>query len=175
MSSCKIDFFLSEYTQQTQSTIFWLSDKEPLPAYIHQPNDDEAAKVILVKNEDQKTINFHPIDRCVKIPKNAKRCDCMLEYNRTIHFIELKNRKDVFPGQEEWVSDGLSQIVSTISVFSNQVHSPPYKISTCYLANRQLVHQLYTNQILDAGAELGQILNHMPIIEIVSDQEAINV
>ena len=70
-----------------------------------------ATWVATVKNDNNETLVFTAIDKCViqdHEEVDRGRCDCMLTTNRHLYLIELK---DVLP---PWQSGAIEQLASTI-------------------------------------------------------------
>lgn len=154
-----IHFFESSGATLTDAEQFLLCDAEGACSYIHREGDDEQWVVIDVLNPARRSISFHPIDRFLPWPKKEKRCDCMLAHDGQIHFVELKNRKDsAYSHQQQWVSHGFSQILSTMKVFLEQAESAQYSISTSYLANRQRFQRAYFDELLDFKIQSSDLL-----------------
>lgn len=73
---------------------------------------DEGSWNATVLNNNSKNIIVTAIDNCIDVLRpNGEmddRCDCMLTYNSTIIFVELKNKRGT------WQSEGLAQIENVV-------------------------------------------------------------
>lgn len=84
-----INFFEPECATTTSEKVFGICDKPPATLEFNKP-DSWIAEVV---NEDQKEITFTAIDVCLDIPpEEGGRCDAMIRYEKTVIFIELKDR-----------------------------------------------------------------------------------
>lgn len=111
----QVTFFDIIHAQTTNATNFGLCDDQNLtPAYIDETNTNKW--VADVRNANNKTATFYPIDNCVETlrPDNTmdNRCDGMMKYDNKLIFVELKDRDS-----QGWVSDGLVQLKSSIRHF----------------------------------------------------------
>lgn len=134
----KIDFFAVACQQTTQATRFGLcddNDKPMEPAYVD--TDDDTKWVAIVENGNADEVTFTAIDNCVEIKRtdgfNESRCDGMLMSEKTIIFVELKQRK----GQNrEWIAEGVAQLKNTITIFKAHHDITEYDVAKAYIANR---------------------------------------
>lgn len=118
----EINFFKTNCKFETTKVAeFGIHDElhNDIPAYL--VFDAEKSSMLRVLNSTEKSINFYPIDNCVKIYKKNSRdkestCDGMLIYDNNITFVELAE------SHHKSVEDCIGQIKSTISLF--QKHHP---------------------------------------------------
>ncbi len=106
-----VDFSKAACQSKTKEKKFGLFDAEDkTPAIIKV--DDEASWNATVVNNEAKEVHFTAIDNCIDIFREngemENRCDCMLRYDTTLLFVELKNKRD------SWQAEGLGQIEATI-------------------------------------------------------------
>lgn len=131
----QVDFFKRRCRESTDKKRFGLCDDEDLnaktPAYLDFTAEDKWIATVL--NNDVKEITFTAIDHCVFVNSNEidnpKRCDAMLEFDKTIILVELKNRKKK-PAQ-------ISQLVKTIEMFAGNVDMKKYDNKKAFLSNKK--------------------------------------
>ncbi|CAH0336351.1 hypothetical protein FVB9288_02042 [Flavobacterium sp. CECT 9288] len=113
----EINFFKTNCEfETTKVNEFGIHDElhNDIPAYL--VFDAEKASMLRVLNSTGKSINFYPIDNCVKIHKENSKdkesiCDGMLIYDNNITFVELAE------SHHKSVEDCIGQIKSTIFQF----------------------------------------------------------
>lgn len=118
----EINFFKTSCEfETTKVTEFGIHDElhNNTPAYL--VFDNGKSSMLRVLNSKEKSINFYPIDNCVKIYKENSKdkestCDGMLIFDNNLTFIELAE------SHHKSVEDCIGQIKSTISLF--QKHHP---------------------------------------------------
>lgn len=135
-----IDFFKSECQQQIDYDRFGLCDaidlpdEKPTPAYT-KPYEEEDW-IATVTNQNNTQITFTAIDHCV-IKGNddgierQQACDCMLQYNGTLLFIELKDRTT-----RGWQEEAMNQLFETIKAFKTLYNIDNYTVRKAYLSNK---------------------------------------
>ncbi len=130
-----IDYFDPANRSETAANCFGLcDDMQPAltQAYIDIDNKDKW--IAIVKNFQNKTIFFHPIDNCVIIwkaeNKMDKRCDGILTHDNCLIFVELKNRAG---GQ--WLKDGREQLTATIKRFKQEFNINQFDKVEAYVCN----------------------------------------
>lgn len=116
-----VQFLKSDCQQEINKKRFGLYDAEDkTPTEIRLTNEETWNAVVL--NNDRKDLTFKAIDNCIDVLRpdgqTDSRCDCMLTYDSTILFIELKNKR------ESWQSEGLEQIESIVKIMIAQ--NPKY-------------------------------------------------
>ncbi|MCT4602637.1 MAG: hypothetical protein N4A59_07040 [Marinifilum sp.] len=132
-----VDFFISGCKSTTTKDQFGLCDDPPPannPAYI---DEDSSEKWIAeVKNAGEILVNFHAIDNCIEIlrPDGSmeSRCDCMLHFNNSLIFAELKDR-----GYRGWIAKGSKQISNIIRIFKENYNVNEYDKIEAYICNKQ--------------------------------------
>lgn len=113
----QIDFFNSDCGfEETKSDKFGIHDELDNDTKAYLVFDSKKTWTLKVLNLKGKSIEFYPIDNCVKIYKersNGKEstCDGMLKFDSQLIFIELTESS--YKGIEECIS----QIKSTICLF----------------------------------------------------------
>lgn len=133
----RIDFNVESCQTTSDNKVFGLCDDSApakKPAYI---NEDEGSKwIAVVENEAKHPITFTAIDNCIEIRradgKMEKRCDGMISYNKSIIFVELKQRS--IKGSV-WVKEAESQLKATIGVFEKTKFSKTFSIKKAYISN----------------------------------------
>jgi hypothetical protein len=135
-----IDFNVVSCQTSSQSKVFGLCDDPPPaknPAYIDEA--DGKKWIAVVENEEKHFVTFTGIDNCEHIVlkrddgKMAKRCDGMLTYNKTVIFVELKQRNE--PGSD-WVKEAEPQLKVTIFHFEKTEMAENFIVKKAYIANR---------------------------------------
>lgn len=136
----QVDFFNNPNKATTRKSRFGLCDDvAPMncpctPAYIDEVDEGKWTAVAI--NTNLKTVTFYPIDNCIEIlrpdGKMDNRCDGLLEYDKKLIFIELKDREHA-----GWVADGLNQLEVTIRNFKTYHDADDYNSITAQLCNRQ--------------------------------------
>lgn len=103
------------HTDCTGISLFGICDDHPnRPAYIKRNNEEKW--IATVENQTELQVCFNAIDNCIPIRdeegRDLTRCDGILKYHETFHFIELKDRK-----RGDWQKKGFKQLRETIKVF----------------------------------------------------------
>ena len=128
-----VNFFDTTHAQTTNANNFGIcDDQNKTPAYIDETNTSNW--VADVKNANNKTATFYPIDNCVDTfrPDGTmdNRCDGMMKYDNNLSFIELKDRAN-----QGWLGHGLKQLKSSIKHFKsahpNSLNSLNIKAHLC--------------------------------------------
>ncbi|OXG05340.1 hypothetical protein BC749_11621 [Flavobacterium araucananum] len=121
-----IDFFDNKCKSSSNKTEFGLCDDPPpptRPAYIDETDDSKWIGV--VKNKDNKEVDFIAIDACIEIKradgKDSRRCDGVLSFDKSLIFVELKSREG---GQ--WLKSGREQLTITIEKFKLEYNINQY-------------------------------------------------
>lgn len=126
-----INFFDAAVRTTTNAESFGLCDDEtlpgqaPVPAYL----DHQNALIWIgeVNNPSVLTVDFYPVDNHLAILREdgsaENKCDCLLQYNNTVHFIELKERQ-----YRGWLSAGYRQLKATINSFSHNYNISEYNL-----------------------------------------------
>lgn len=135
-----VDFFNTACADNCNLDIFGICDDTPppaRPAYISRNIDDNSSWIVEVTNPKNIDVNFIAIDCCIDLRKPdgislESRCDCMITYNNTITFIELKDRIS-----RGWLSKAKSQVENTISLFEANHDSSVYAHKKVLIANKQ--------------------------------------
>lgn len=132
--------FLSAVCQEvTDEVLFGICDDTPpphIPAYL---NHDKLAKpgwIAEVINANAKEVTFTAIDNCIVIKRangtDESRCEGMLTYEDAIIFLELKDRVS-----KGWLVKSRDQLITTITVFSQNHDINNYKARRAHVANAQ--------------------------------------
>jgi len=113
----KVDFFKADCQNLLNELRFGLYDAEDNTAVEIKLTDEEIWNAVVLNNE-RKNVLFTAIDNCIDVYRQNgdmdDRCDCMLTYDTTILFVELKNKRD------SWQKEGLGQIESIVKILLNQ-------------------------------------------------------
>jgi Holliday junction resolvase-like predicted endonuclease len=131
-----VDFFKTICQITTSEKIFGLYDSEDkTPAKIKLT--DESTWNATVINNEGKTVRFTAIDNCIDVFRENgemdSRCDCMITYNSTLLFVELKNKR------ESWQTEGLAQIENIAKIMIDELpnHYFSFKKRKAIVANRK--------------------------------------
>lgn len=131
-----IDFFKSVCQKTTSEKKFGLYDADDkTPAKIKLT--DESTWNATILNNDCKMVRYAAIDNCIDVYRENgemdSRCDCMLTYNSTLLFIELKNKRG------SWQAEGLSQIENIVKIMIDEIpnHYYSFKKRKAIVANRK--------------------------------------
>ena len=113
-----VDFFKVDCQNTTSEQKFGLYDAEDLtPVKIKLTKEELWNATVL--NSTSKNILVTAIDNCIDIFRQNgemdNRCDCMLTYETSILFIELKNKRD------SWQSEGLAQIENVVKIMIAEI------------------------------------------------------
>lgn len=132
-----INFFPDEHKAISSQKRFGICDETPPPskkAYIDEANGQNW--IAVVDNFYQERVVFVPIDNCIEIrrPDNSmdNRCDCLLSYDKTIIFVELKTSGSK---SKYWISDGENQLRVTIKHFEESADAERFDVKKAYIAN----------------------------------------
>ncbi|HOY31690.1 MAG TPA: hypothetical protein PKW80_07405 [Bacteroidales bacterium] len=163
-----IDFFKTVCQKTTSEKKFGLYDAEDkTPVKIKLTDEPSWNATIL--NTECRTISFTAIDNCIDVYRENgemdSRCDCMLSYNSTLLFVELKNKRD------SWQSEGLSQIENIAKKMIEEIPDIYYhfKKRKAIVANRK--HQFPAFQ--NSNAEQRQYFSSKYNMRIQFDAEII--
>jgi hypothetical protein len=132
-----IDFSIPACVTETNEAVFGICDDSPPsidPAYLSFQNAEEW--IAWVDNDQNKTVTFTAIDHCVEIlrPNTEKEssCDGMLSYDKTIKFVELKDRN--YSG---WLGKAIDQLQITIKIYKADVGMAAFDKYFAFVANKQ--------------------------------------
>lgn len=132
-----VDFRKPVCVTNTKEKVFGICDDEPPPAkqaYLSFENSDEW--IAWVDNEHEKDIIFTAIDHCVDIRRPngdlESSCDGMLTHDRTITFVELKDRDS-----GRWLGKAIDQLEMTIKVYKSEIGLTAFDRYFAYVANKQ--------------------------------------
>ncbi len=132
-----VDFFSAGCKSTTSKDKFGLCDDPPPannPAYIDEDSSEQW--IAEVENKSEIPVDFHAIDNCIEILRPngemESRCDCMLHYNNSLVFAELKDR-----GYRGWISKGSKQISNTLRIFKENYNIEEFDKVEAYVCNKQ--------------------------------------
>jgi len=132
-----IDFFIYGCKSTTVKDRFGLCDDPPPsknPAYIEENTPEDW--VAVVENKNVISVDLHAIDNCIEILRPngelESRCDCMLHYNNSLVFAELKDR-----ASRGWLTKGSSQLTITIRKFKENYNIEDFDKVEAYVCNKQ--------------------------------------
>ena len=107
-------------------------DEDGTKAYTN--TNDSSRWIAEVKNDKNIQLIFTAIDKCVikdKEEPGRGRCDGMLTSQEHIYFVELKNQR------ENWKSDAITQLESTIKFFIANHDITIYRHKKAFACNRR--------------------------------------
>lgn len=163
-----VDFRKPACLTVTSEKVFGICDDEPPPAkqaYLDFENSD--AWIAWVDNKGGKEVQFTAIDNCIEIRRangeQESRCDGMLTHDRTITFVELKDRDS-----GRWLGDASDQLKVSIDIYSNEVGLADFDRYFAYVVNKKrpnfkAASKSFTEQFTD---ETGFILKVDQVIKI---------
>lgn len=131
-----IDFFPTEHISASRKRRFGVCDPPASEekAYIAESQGENW--IAIVDNYYELHIKFVPIDHCIDLRKPDgnmdNRCDGCLFYEKTILFVELKQRN--IKGSQ-WIKDAELQLRSTIKHFENGAQAAGFNNKKAYIAN----------------------------------------
>jgi hypothetical protein len=132
-----VDFKKPTCVTVTNEAIFGICDDAPPsvdPAYLSFENAE--GWIAWVDNEQNKDVTFTAIDHCVVILRPngdmETSCDGMLNYDRTVKFIELKDRDS-----GRWLGKAIDQLEMTIKIYKADVGLDAFDRYYAYVANKQ--------------------------------------
>ncbi len=132
-----IDFFISGCKSTTAKDKFGLCD-DPSPAKNPAYIDENSSEnwIAEVDNVGEILVDLHAIDNCIEIlspnGEMESRCDCMLHFNKSLIFAELKNR-----GYRGWIAKGSKQVSNSIRIFKENHDIGDYDKVEAYVCNKQ--------------------------------------
>ena len=163
-----IDFFINSCKTHSNKIEFGLCDDPPPasnPAYIDE--DDNSKWIGVVKNNNNKEVEFIAIDACIDIRKPdgnlESRCDGLLSFENNLIFVELKFREG---GQ--WLKKGRKQLTITVNNFKMNYNILDYNNVHGNVCNslRPLSHSGHAANIQQFFDETNLVLKSDNIIEI---------
>lgn len=165
-----INFHDAACQESTTDKLFGLCDAPPppyTPAYINKDTVNKPNWIAEVINNDSKEVTFTAIDNCIEILRAdgtaESRCEGMLTYDKTIIFLELKNRT-----ASGWLAKARDQLKITILLFEQNNDMSNYDTKRAHIANAQrpFFHSNYSRVIDEIKTETGFITEVKAIIEI---------
>lgn len=139
----KTDFFKAECQTKTDKELFGIrdDDNDSCSYLVSEENKNWIAKV---ENSNKKEITFIAIDNCLNIrDKNDNKqsvCDCMLTFENSIIFIELKEMR------KDYIQKAKDQLKNTIRIFQENHDSSIYRKKLAFIANRRHPHFNYSQK-----------------------------
>lgn len=131
-----VDFFKAVCRKTTSEKKFGLYDAEDKTPAIIKLTDESTWNASII-NYGGKKVSFTAIDNCIDIFRENgemdSRCDCLLTYDSTLLFVELKNKRD------SWQTEGLAQIENIAKIMINEIpdHYFSFKKRKAIVANRK--------------------------------------
>ena len=132
------------------------------PAYVDYDTSRKDDWGAVVRSENSQDYSFIAVDNNIVIPKpdNEKkeesRCDAMLYSNKTIAFIELKDKR------KTKASDAAKQLKATIKVFKDNHNIEDFENKAAYVCNKAHPHMNVTsNSLCDSFLEETGVTLHV--------------
>ena len=132
------------------------------PAYIDYDTSRQEDWGAVVQSENSQDYSFIAVDNNIVIPKqnNEKqeesRCDAMLYTNKTITFIELKDKRKTKAG------DAAKQLKTTIKVFKENHDIESFVNKKAYVCNKAHPHiNVTSNSLCDSFLEETGVILHV--------------
>lgn len=156
--------------ESTTEKLFGLCDDPPppyVPAYINKDTVNKPNWIAEVINDNLKKVTFTAIDNCIPILRAngeaESRCEGMLTYDKTIIFLELKNRIG-----RGWLAKARDQLKITISLFEENNDMNDYDSKRAHIANAQrpFFQSNYAKTIDEIKTDTGFTTEVKAIIEI---------
>lgn len=174
------DFFSDAQKTTSRAVQFGLCDDAPPatnPAYIDEGNS--AQWIGILNNRSATEVSFYPIDRCVDLRRAnnepSKRCDGLLKYGNRIHFVELKDRRDMDTYttrsgeiRESWLDKGIEQLRETIAHFILHHNKDDYSFQDCYVCNKQVFRRSARTHMVQFKNDTKEILGGRGLILCVN-------
>ena len=163
-----INFFKNNCKTNSNKVEFGLCDDPPPainPAYIDE--NDKTKWIGVIKNNNNKEIEFIAIDACIDIRKQdgtlESRCDGLLSYENDLIFVELKYREG---GQ--WLKKGREQLTITVNNFKANYDILAYNNVYGNVCNslRPLSHSGHAANIQQFYDETNLVLKSENVIKI---------
>lgn len=165
-----INFFPKEHITSCRRRRFGVCDIPAAEekAYIAERQGENWLAV--VDNYYETKVNFVPVDHCIELlrPDGTmdNRCDGCLFYEKTIIFVELKDRN--MKGAE-WIKDAERQLRHTIKRFEDEKEADDFTVKKAYIANsaRPRFRSGQTVRMENFFAETQYVLRIENTIEII--------
>ncbi len=128
-----INFFQNCCKTESNKIEFGLCDDiVNSPAYIDEI--DKSKWIGIVKNPDEKDVDFFAIDNCVVIIRadgtDESKCEGVLKEGSNLIFVELKER-----GSSGWFKKGREQITVIIQIFKQNYNISDYNSVRAFVCN----------------------------------------
>lgn len=165
-----INFFPKEYITSCRKRRFGVCDPPASEEKAYIAVREGENWIAVVDNYYQTEVKFVPIDHCIELlrpdGKMDNRCDGCLYYEKTIIFVELKERN--MKGAD-WIKDAEEQLRHTIKRFEDEKESTAFKVKKAYIANsaRPRFRSGQTVRLENFFAETKYVLRIENTIEIV--------
>lgn len=130
-----VDFFQAKcQTGPHVDAEFGIRDAEGSVAYVDKDKQNEENDwIATVKNPNQLAVMFTAVDGCVFLGNNpSQRCDVMLTTTKSLHLVELKNRK-----KSVAFKDGKAQLIATIEALQTSCDVHQYKVRIAHVCNKR--------------------------------------
>lgn len=131
-----INFFPTEYIISSSKRRFGVCDPPASEEKAYIAEGEGENWIAVVDNYYESKIKFVPVDHCINLRKPDgkmdNRCDGCLFYEKTVIFVELKDRNCK---GNQWIKDAELQLRSTIRHFENEKQSEGFIVKKAYIAN----------------------------------------
>lgn len=165
-----IDFFPIEYITTSDKRRFGVCDPPASEEKAYIAEREGEHWIAIVDNYYGLMVSFVPVDHCIDLRKPDgsmdHRCDGCLFYEKTIIFVELKDRNSK---GSQWVKDAEVQLRSTIKHFEDSERAGDFLIKKAYISNCAKPHfrSGQATRMEMFFLETGYVLEVKNIIEIV--------
>ena len=131
-----INFFLKEHITSSSRRRFGVCDPPASEQKAYIAEGEGENWIAVVDNYYEIEVKFVPVDHCIELLKPDgtmdNRCDGCLFYEKTIIFVELKDRN--IKGAN-WIKDAEKQLRHTIKRFEDEGESNAFTVKKAYIAN----------------------------------------
>lgn len=133
-----IDFFNSSCSEASRNdSEFGLCD-DTNSSKAYTDISERSKWIAVVKNDDNVDVQFTAIDNCLPLLKSGTKddestCDCMLTFDKSIYFIELKNRR-----KKGWFPKSIKQLENTISLIKKHHNIDHLTNKKAYACNKRI-------------------------------------
>lgn len=132
-----VDFFNTtcKESARTESRIGVCDDQDNTKAYTNVDNENKW--IAIIKNNNNISVAFTPIDNCFIILKAGSQnrestCDGMITFNESLFLIELKEQ-----GTGGWVSRALGQLENTVKILLENHDLNDIKYKKVFACNKK--------------------------------------
>ncbi|NJO02590.1 MAG: hypothetical protein HC880_13705 [Bacteroidia bacterium] len=133
----KVDFFSNTCREadRTDSLIGICDDQTNTKAYTD--TTDSNKWIAVIKNENNITVSFTPIDHCIVVFKQGSQdkestCDGMITFTESLFLVELK-----IQGTGGWRAKALTQLENTVKILAHHHDLSGIKYKKVFASNKK--------------------------------------